>query len=137
MTTSPPIDLLVVDDNDEFRETFATIQPMYRTTVDPERDAERLTEVPFRYQTHNFAFSENIPKYDVRDRLREINVPTLVLVGRHDWITPVDQSEYMAVHIPGAQLVIFEHSGHGPMIEENEAFTAHVRTFLSNDSIEP
>jgi pimeloyl-ACP methyl ester carboxylesterase len=36
----------------------------------------------------------------------------------------------MAASIPGAELTIFEHSGHGPMSEENEAFVARVRQFL-------
>lgn len=121
-------------DDDEFRRSFAAIQPLYRTTPAPERDAERLDDMVFRYRTHNFAFSRNIPAYDVRDRLSEIHVPTLVLVGRQDWITPVDQSEYLASHIPGAQLAVFEHSGHGPMIEENDAFTARVREFFRTTS---
>lgn len=120
-----------VASNDEFRESFAAIQPLYRTTADPEQDAERLANIVFRYQTHNFAFSRNIPQYDVRDRLGEIHVPTLILVGRHDWITPIDQSEYMAAHIPGAKLAVFDHSGHGPMSEENEAFIPRVRIFLT------
>jgi len=83
-----------------------------------------------RNDPRRFAFSRNIPAYDLRDRLGEIHVPTLVLVGRQDWITPVDQSEYLAAHIPGAQLAILEHSGHGPMIEENDVFTARVREFF-------
>jgi proline iminopeptidase len=118
-------------DDDEFRESFAAIQPLYRTTADAERDAERLNGIVFRYATHNFAFSRNIPSYDVRARLGEITVPTLIAVGRHDWITPVAQSEYMAERIPGARLVVFEHSGHGPMMEENEAFITEVRAFLT------
>lgn len=123
-----------VADDDEFRTSFAAIQPLYSTTPNPEADAQRLADIVFRYQTHNFAFSRNIPQYDVRDRLTEIRVPTLILVGRHDWITPVDQSEYMAAHIPGAQLAIFEHSGHGPMAEENEAFIRRIREFLNGSS---
>jgi proline iminopeptidase len=119
-----------VRDDDEFRRSFAAILPLYRTTEDPDRDAERLEDIVFRYQTHNFAFSQNMPRYDLRARLGEIRTPTVVLCGRHDWITPVDQSEYMAAYIPGAELTIFEHSGHGPMSEENEAFVARVRQFL-------
>jgi proline iminopeptidase len=119
-----------VANDDEFRESFAAIQPLYRTTRDSVADAEQLDSIVFRYATHNFAFSQNIPNYDVHDRLAEIQVPTLVLVGRHDWITPVDQSAYIAHHIPNAELVVFEHSGHGPMMEENEAFIARVRTFV-------
>lgn len=124
-----------VADDDELRTSFAAIQPLYRTTSDPERDAERVSGIIFRYQTHNYAFSRNMPEYDIRDRLQEIHVPTLVMVGRHDWITPVDQAEYLAEHIPGARLVIFDHSGHGPMIEENEAFTAVIQDFVQGTTV--
>lgn len=121
-----------VRDNDEFRRAFAAILPLYRTTPDARRDQDRLDAIVFRYRTHNVAFSHNIPSYDLRDRLSEIHVPTLVMCGRHDWITPVDQSEYMAARIPGARLAIFEHSGHGPMSEENDRFIRLMREFLGS-----
>jgi proline iminopeptidase len=121
-----------VRDDEHFRQAFAAIQPLYRVTAAPEEDAERLSAIVFRYQTHNFAFSRNLPAYDLRARLGEIRVPTLVLCGRHDWITPLDQSEYMAAHIPGARLVVFDRSGHGPMSEENEAYIDAVRRFLTS-----
>jgi proline-specific peptidase len=119
-----------VASDDELRTSFGAILPLYRTTTDVESDDEQLDEIVFRYETHNFAFSRNIPQYDVRDRLSEIRAPTFVMVGRHDWITPVDQAEFLASHIPGARLAIFEHSGHGPMIEENDTFIACVREFV-------
>ncbi len=117
-------------DDAHFRRAFAAIQPLYRVTPDPEQDAERLDAIVFRYRTHNFAFSKNLERYDLRDRLGDIQVPTLVICGRHDWITPLDQSEYMASHIPGARLAVFDRSGHGPMAEENEAFLDEVQRFL-------
>lgn len=119
-----------IESDDHFRAAFAAIQPLYRVQPDPAADAERLQAIVFRYQTHNYAFSRNTRTYDVRSRLGTIQVPTLVMCGRHDWITPIDQSEFMAEHIPGAKLVVFEHSGHGPMSEENEAYLATVRAFL-------
>lgn len=119
-----------VRDDEEFRRAYAAIQPLYRATADPEEDRRALESIVFRYRTHNFAFSRNLPSYDRRDRLGEIAVPTLVLCGRQDWITPLDQSEYMAAHIPGAQLAVYDHSGHSPMREENEAFIARIRSFL-------
>jgi proline iminopeptidase len=119
-----------VADDDELRESFAAILPLYRTTSDPDAESDRIEDIVFRYATHNFAFSQNMPSYDIRSRLSEIQTPTLILVGRHDWITPVDQSEFMAAHIPNSQMQIFEHSGHGPMVEENEDFIARVRAFL-------
>ena len=57
-------------------------------------------------------------------------VPTLVTVGRTDWITPVECSEKIAGLMPDARLVVFEHSGHSPQIEEADAWTATVRAFL-------
>jgi proline iminopeptidase len=135
----PGIDAVMLDqlfsgrihDNDHFRAAYAAIQPLYSVRANPEADAERLAAIVFRYRTHNFAFSKNLPGYDLRPRLGEIRVPTLVLCGRHDWITPLDQSEYIAQHMPRAQLVVFDHSGHGPMAEENEAYLAAVRAFLA------
>jgi proline iminopeptidase len=119
-----------IRDDAHFRTAFAAIQPLYRVTANPEADAAQLDAIVFRYQTHNFAFSRNLATYDVRPRLGEIEVPTLVMCGRHDWITPLDQSEFMAEHIPGARLVVYDHSGHGPMAEENERYLAVVREFI-------
>lgn len=71
-----------------------------------------------------------MPSYDVRDRLAEISAPTLVLGGRHDWVTPYPESELIAAGIPGSKLVIFEESGHLPFIEEQDRFMSVVREFV-------
>jgi proline iminopeptidase len=68
--------------------------------------------------------------YDVRDRLDDIDVPALVIVGRHDIVMSVDQAEEIAEKMPHAQLVVFEHSGVYPFYEENALFTQWVRSFL-------
>ncbi|ULH13886.1 alpha/beta fold hydrolase (plasmid) [Deinococcus sp. KNUC1210] len=120
-----------VRDDDDFRESFAMIQPLYTVERDPEREAAQLARIPFRYQTHNWAFSRNQPAYDVTARLPGLNVPVLVTVGRHDWITPVEASEELADLLPNSELVIFENSGHSPHAEEHEAYLALVRGFLA------
>ena len=56
--------------------------------------------------------------------------PTLVTVGRYDWVTPVSSSETIASLLPNAELVVFEHSGHSPQNEERELFQATMRGFL-------
>ena len=48
----------------------------------------------------------------------EAQAPTLVIVGRHDIITPVSCSQEIVNGIPSAQLEIFEHSGHSPPSDE-------------------
>ncbi len=75
-------------------------------------------------------FSQVIPSYDVRPRLGEIAIPTLVLAGRHDWVTPVGQSEAIAAGIPDTEFVVFEESGHSPFVEEQDRFLAVVRRFM-------
>jgi proline iminopeptidase len=67
----------------------------------------------------------------VTARLGEIAVPTLITVGRVDWISPVAASEQLAAGLPNAQLAIFEKSGHSPQIEERDAWLATVREFLA------
>ena len=117
------------DDND-FRRVFATIAPLYTASHDPGRTADWLERITFRAETHNAAFSQNIPKFDLTERLGEIAVPTLVIVGRHDWITPLEASQELAAGIPNAELVVFENSGHSPQQEEHERFVEVVRDFL-------
>ena len=119
-------------DDDEFRRAYAMIQPLYRARPDPAADAAALAQMRFRHRAHNYAFSRNLPAYDLRERLSEIKAPTLVLCGRHDWITPLEESELMASRIPHARLVVFDQSGHSPMMEENGAFLDAVRGFLTS-----
>jgi proline iminopeptidase len=69
-------------------------------------------------------------RIDYRKRLSEIRVPTLITVGRHDLQTPVGCSQELVNGIAGAQLVVFEQSGHFPFIEERGAFTRTLEKFL-------
>jgi proline-specific peptidase len=62
--------------------------------------------------------------------LGAISVPTLVTVGRHDEIPP-SCAETLRAGIPGAQVVVFEHSAHTAHLEEADAYLAAVREFLS------
>ena len=69
-------------------------------------------------------------RIDLEDRLAEVAQPVLVLGGRHDRACPIDGSLATARGIPGAELVVFERSGHMPFVEEPEAYVAAVRDFL-------
>ncbi len=58
-----------------------------------------------------------ISRRDFRPFLRHVDVPTLVLCGREDLITPLDCSEELAGAIPGAQLTVLEDCGHLSTLE--------------------
>jgi proline-specific peptidase len=66
--------------------------------------------------------------WDVRHRLAEIAVPTLVTSGRFDECTP-KLAEEAARGIPGAEQVLFEESSHMAFVEEPEHFRAVLSDF--------
>ncbi|AZC12358.1 alpha/beta hydrolase [Microbacterium sp. ABRD28] len=119
-----------VRDNDDLRDCWREILPLYDFTYDPEATERKVQATPYRYEAHNYAFSKNLPNYDLTPSLPSIQAPTLLTVGRTDWITPVSCSETIAGLIPEARLEIFERSGHSPQIEQAEEWTAVVRGFL-------
>lgn len=80
----------------------------------------------------NWAFSQNMPQFYVRDRLHEIKAPALIMVGRHDIVTPIEFSEEIVREAQNAQLVIFEESGHNPAADEPVKFQKVVLEFLNS-----
>jgi len=67
--------------------------------------------------------------WDVRDRLGEIRVPTLVTSGKYDECTP-KLAEDAQRGIPGAERVLFEESSHSAYVEEAEHFRDVLTDFL-------
>ena len=61
--------------------------------------------------------------FDALARVSEISVPTLVICGAQDWMTPVKYSQYLASKIPNAQLRLIEGAGHMLMIEKPDEFS--------------
>ena len=68
---------------------------------------------------------------DQSDRAAAIDVPTLILVGEEDAITPPDLSEGLLRLIPHAQLERIAAAGHLANIEQPEAFNLAIESFLS------
>ena len=69
--------------------------------------------------------------HDTAERLGEIGCPTLVCGGRYDGIAPPANSEYLAAHIPGARLELFD-GGHIFFMQDPTAMPAII-DFLSGD----
>ncbi|CAN7806951.1 alpha/beta fold hydrolase [Paraburkholderia hospita] len=59
-----------------------------------------------------------IARIDSRPSLPAISVPTLVLVGDSDPVTPPDRSEEIAAAIPNARLSVVPHCGHASTLEQ-------------------
>jgi pimeloyl-ACP methyl ester carboxylesterase len=59
--------------------------------------------------------------FDSRPLLESIDVPTTVVVGSRDLLTPPRQARRLAAGIPGADLVVIKGAGHMVMLEATEA----------------
>ena len=70
--------------------------------------------------------------YDIRARLGEISVPTLVIGSTSDRMMPLAQSEALAAGIPGSQLTVIEDGGHFMMTEQTGAVTTALLGFLKS-----
>ena len=68
---------------------------------------------------------------DQTELLPRISVPTLILVGAEDAITPVADSEKMHQAIAGSSLVVLDHAGHVSNIERAKQFNDALLHFLS------
>jgi pimeloyl-ACP methyl ester carboxylesterase len=68
---------------------------------------------------------------DTTESLARIKVPTLILVGEKDGVTPPTASEAMHQRIPGSQLAIIPHAGHLSNLENPEIFNRHLMDFLT------
>ena len=70
-------------------------------------------------------------RHDSTSALPGIAAPTLVVVGEHDAITPVDDARAMAQAIPHARLEVIPGAGHLSNLENPGAFNGVVAAFLA------
>jgi 3-oxoadipate enol-lactonase len=68
---------------------------------------------------------------DQRQRAARIDVPTLILVGDEDQVTPVALSEELRDTIPGSELRVIGKAGHLANAEQPQAFNDAIESFLS------
>jgi len=69
---------------------------------------------------------------DQTELLRKISVPTLIIVGSEDAITPVADSEKMHHAIDNSRMVILDHAGHVSNLERTQQFNDELLHFLSH-----
>jgi pimeloyl-ACP methyl ester carboxylesterase len=69
-------------------------------------------------------------EFDIRDSASRIQVPTLVLVGSEDKLTPVKWSEYLHNNIRGSELEVIDGAGHMIMLEKPNEVNKCITTFI-------
>jgi proline iminopeptidase len=117
--------------DEAFRRAFETIRPLYfhDQSLAAAANAAR-GDTRYRLAVRDFVIQREYATFDCRAELARITCPTLVMVGRHDWICPVDQAEEIHRLVPHSELTVFERSGHSPQVEEAEAFRGRLAAFL-------
>jgi pimeloyl-ACP methyl ester carboxylesterase len=80
-------------------------------------------------------FTEALTKiwgYDTRERLPEIEIPTMVVWGLSDQIVPVEGALGYHRLIPKSRLELFERTGHLPMLERPQRFNPLLEEFIES-----
>lgn len=98
-------------------------------TQNPEFMKKKVDDI-FIVLTSPYTFGHQImasSQYNSFDKLKKISVPTLIIHGRKDIITPPENAEIFVKNIPGAKLKYFDNNAHMIHTQEPEIF---VKTLL-------
>lgn len=93
--------------------------------------ADRIRDMTARLGPEVFLRQSLIPRPDSHAVLPTITVPTLVLCGAYDQLTPPEIHREMAALIPNARLAIVRHAGHMTPIETPDVVTVALTRLLS------
>lgn len=111
---------------------FGKIFPANETSVSAGHGAWLGT---IQAQASPYAMAEGLKTLrdsDLREDLKKINIPTLILHGIRDKICSYDLAEQMHKSIKKSKLIPFEKSGHALFIEELEKFNTELHNFIKN-----
>jgi pimeloyl-ACP methyl ester carboxylesterase len=105
------------------------IEPQY-SRIEPELKKNLLAEmakVGAKVQLNDFVCCD---KFDILEKVNQIKVPTLVLCGSEDVMTPPKYSSYLAARIEGAKLSVVDGGTHYFFAEKPEVVNRAIEQFL-------
>jgi len=68
--------------------------------------------------------------YDIRERISQIRIPALIVIGAKDEATPVEMSQYLNREIKGSKLQIIPDSKHMVMIDKPNELNGIIEEFI-------
>jgi proline iminopeptidase len=77
-----------------------------------------------------FGYGQMLQGWTVMERLSEIQVPTLVMAGRYDFLFPPEHQAILADRLANAELVLIECAGHNPQMERPAEVIEAIRRFM-------
>lgn len=90
-------------------------------------DVDAVVRATYKSMTRSL---DAMLRIDLRPRLQQVRVPTLVVGASRDTLVAPAQSELAALAIPQSRYAVIEDSGHCPMLERPEEFNRVVVDFL-------
>lgn len=78
------------------------------------------------------ATAKSAVRHNLGDKLHRIKVPTLLVWGKEDQVTPAFVGEKFNELIENSELYLLPECGHAPMMEHPEIFNQHLEAFLQN-----
>lgn len=96
-----------------------------------EQELKRWGEIPVALLLDDFTACD---RFDTTARLPELNVPTLIVVGEHDQMTPVKYSQFLHQQISHSVLQVIPAAGHHVMLENPTDTNQAIREFLNTQS---
>lgn len=111
--------------------------------VDPEKfrvDPDAMTDEELRIMLRNreslalFAWEPYFHNPKLPHRLHRVTCPTLFLRGAHDGLMSAEYTARYAALLPDAKIVTVPNAAHVPQLEQPEAFTAAILSFLQAEA---
>ncbi len=116
---------------DNFKETIPKIvQYAYSRKAPPDLIEDGVAQMlKCRPEVLHGDFSA-CDRFDVMKEVEKIDLPTLILCGEDDALTPVLYSQFLHNRIKGSKLEVLRNAGHMVMMESPQAFNEKIREFI-------
>ncbi|MEH0154215.1 alpha/beta hydrolase [Limibacter armeniacum] len=111
------------------------------TFYDPEVASKELVDEVFEITNSNAKclrivyIARSAQRHNMRDEIKAITVPTLLIWGLNDTITPPQVAHEFNSLIPNSELKFIDKCCHAPMMEQPEAFNHILDSFLEQNRI--
>ncbi len=115
--------------DEQWKNTWRIALPLYWKDMDVNLANAIHHKTQYRADAWNRGL-QLLGNFEMKNRLKAIAVPTLVLGGRYDFITPMHALRDIAAELPDVQLMEFKSSAHYPMITEKSLYFHTIKVWL-------